>query len=514
MTENSLSPPALPVGVTMSTASSTWERIRMALGLCQAYGDPFPVTCDPVHSPGSYLPSCLGYWAGKWLSHLNLTTIPLRKRLPLLSLRRLLKHLPSPQTPSLISTSPLREIAIGQPLSVTTPNGEKTTLLLQPAPLLTEDFQIALGTSSTDGTLAPAKVFSGWAFPQMHQEAPARAHFAVVGSQATGTWEHADGSETVVRWTLGSDILDLAKRRFAKQEGHLHGRTCLLTSQLNGFMEEQSRASLELPVAAQGGLEPATGQPTRYVDPIPSTEAYALSLQEMQLLLALDQSATGPNEEENLERVASQWLATVANVASIYENQLGIRLRLQELILIPDDPDHADLPFTDALPNFTLWLGRNRPQSQHQWDSAFKVGRGLSSSELGLAYVGSLGRSDSIGVISPHTGWMTLAHELGHSLGANHSLGGLMNAQANDGGNRDFFKAVEGRPKVSAAREIYDHSHERLSGAPLLRHPEEIPFAKNDFHTIPPGESLAFESDDQRSDGRSLRSAESRAKPR
>ncbi len=397
-------------------------------------------------------------------------------------------------------------LASGAPITVTGEDGSVFILTLQPADLFADDFAIRRG--SHGGEFSTFQAVRGFAFPRSQEgetTTPQRAVLALVGHHLYGTWDNGDGTVSQLSGHFGDRTFTLQRERRALTESALVSEGPLATcrqlaisprdviSSTTASLTLPLRPPAPLPAAARGGLEPATGEPTRYVDPIPMTENYALSLVDMSLLLVLDSSATRPNEHPSLESLASRWLATVANVATIYENQLGIRLRLQELILIPDDPDFQDVPSQQALPDFTSWLSQHRSRSVYRWDSAFKVGQGLAPSELGIAYVASLGRSDSIGIIGRETGWTTLAHEMGHSLGANHTRGGLMNAQANDGGDRDFFTQVNGAsPGVTAAEEIYKHSAEILEGTEPLRHPREFPFAQNDFRVGATGNALRF----------------------
>ncbi len=370
-------------------------------------------------------------------------------------------------------------------------DGTEQTLILRPTATLPESFAIQLGTQR----LQDAEICSGWLFEALStRTSPRPAHLARVGDAYTASWPSHNGGEIMAQWRLGdakAQCLEWSRPTFTN--GDLINGRCELSGAPRALVRTFS-LSLTQRTAAQGGLEPATGVASRYTDPVPSTERYALSLRPLHLMLVLDRTTTETNAPEALRLQASQWLASVANVASIYENQLGIQLRLQELILMPDDPAVPRIPSDDVLDNFVDWMALHRPRNTYEWDAAFKVGEGLPASLLGLAYVGALGRSDSAGVIAPHTGWATLAHELGHTLGADHSQGGLMNAQANGGGDRNFFTESHFNRGQTSAREIYDHSASVLEEESVSwRHPEEIPFAKNDFAVIPVGVSTTID---------------------
>ena len=391
-------------------------------------------------------------------------------------------------------------IGAGQPLIFRYGEGERKVLVLRPSAALAEDFALRLGQGGPPATSA-ARTFTGWAFDSDLAQ-PYPANLAVVGGQAAGSWLASDGTETTFQWQLGTAEVQLRPGPAGALSGELkevdHGRrVCLLRAMEKDAVPPGNMPTIlgqvTLASAAQGGLEPATGAATLYVNPIPFSESYALSLKEMNLLLAIDRSATGPNDTDHLMRTASRWLATVANVATIFENQLGIRLRLQELILIPDAHEFEDIPSANVLPDFNRWVSLHRPRGRYHWDAAFKVGEGLGANELGLAYIASLGRSDCIGAIRSNTGWATLAHEMGHGLGAHHTLGGMMDAQNVNGGDRNFFTdALDGPVGTTAVREIYEHSASKLQGAAPLRHPQEMPFAKNDFRVLPLDDILRF----------------------
>ena len=380
------------------------------------------------------------------------------------------------------SNDALAALQAGERIDLTFGDSKKT-FLFEPAELLDEDFEISLGPNGKD-TLNLPKIFAGWAFDPSSKEPPARAYLSILDNQAWGTWISESQSTWHFHWNLDSTEVILSETFAPLSIGSIiDGNIC----QLSELPDAPASPAREIrgEISAQGGLEPATRKIAHYLDPIPASESYQKSLKDLDVTLVIDQSATGPNDTDSLALVASQWLATAANVATIYENQLGIRLRLQELILIPDAAKFTDIPSNNVLADFRRWMTAERPRSQYQWHSAFKVGAGLPPQTLGLAKVGALGTTDSIGAIRANSGWSTLAHELGHTLGADHTLGGLMNSSANDGGNRDFFTEVDSSRGRTAAWQIYSHSRDRLPGPATLRDPTEIPFANNDFRVIP-----------------------------
>lgn len=233
-----------------------------------------------------------------------------------------------------------------------------------------------------------------------------------------------------------------------------------------------------LDIAAFTGIDPVTGQLDKYVNRIPEAPQYAASLKDALLLLALDKSATGPNNSDSLASAASIYLATVSNVAAAYENQLGVRLLVSELIMTPDSKEFADLPATENLSDFRAWVSQNRRQSSYGWTLASKFGSGLRDRVLGVAYVSSLSTTNAVSMCDTAGIWDVLAHEMGHNFGSEHSSGGIMNASSLGGSVRTFFTDVQAGE--TSAEAIHRYAASRLAGTTLMRDPEQIPFASND----------------------------------
>ena len=144
---------------------------------------------------------------------------------------------------------------------------------------------------------------------------------------------------------------------------------------------------------ASSGLDPVTGAPTLVLGGPANPPRYEASLKVATVIVVLDKSATGLNSKNHLMEVTSQYLALMSNVASIYENQLGIRLLVQELILTPDSDDYDDIPFDDnggTLDDFADWTQRWRPESTYGQTVAIRFGDGLSGGILGIAFQNAL----------------------------------------------------------------------------------------------------------------------------
>ena len=104
------------------------------------------------------------------------------------------------------------------------------------------------------------------------------------------------------------------------------------------------------------------------------------------VMIVLAKDATGANTTTNLASRTSTYLARMANIATIWENQLGLRLLVSELILTPDTDDFTDVG--DTLSEFRSWGNANRPRSQFPRSIAARFGNnGFSGSTIGLAYV-------------------------------------------------------------------------------------------------------------------------------
>lgn len=388
-------------------------------------------------------------------------------------------------------------------------------ILLRPQRVLAEQFRVSLGGDdkgkSGGGFIdSGIRVFEGRSFSTIGNVPPARVTLVVVGAFLNMTIEAADGSQlhvsgndpgdVEVALTVGSEEKDSVCRI----EGNVRA---VMTSPMvaGGFEHSPDVESLvqnltrgeitsEPAVLGLAGADPATGKLDRFVEPIPMAEQYALSLKDIQLLLVLDKSATGDDSPENLEMKASQAIARIANVATIYEHQLGLRLLLQELVLIPDTADYSDIPYRDPLKGFRDWCHTNRRFSVYDWTCAMKEGAGLRGDDaLGIANIGRVFQREAVSVVKPNAGYLVYAHELAHNLGTLHTNGGIMNAEVLANHRRNFFTDVIGKDGETAAKDIYSYLQARLGGAAArLRHPEEMPFANSDVVETGIGEPVAI----------------------
>ncbi|HUF60757.1 MAG TPA: zinc-dependent metalloprotease family protein [Verrucomicrobiales bacterium] len=381
--------------------------------------------------------------------------------------------------------------------------GETRSLLLRERRLLGEGFSLSArkaGAADASRDDRNLRIWTGWSVSPDRERV--QAALAVFGQGLAVHVLERDGSVLEVVSGDGGEQWEVSRSRDGGGWScDCSGEGGLATVRGTIQREPLEAGALEPLWLARAGEDPATGELDRYVEPVRRGEAYELSLRDVLLLMVLDQGESGPDNDENLESLVSRRLATVANVAAVYEQQLGLRILLQELIVIPGEPGYNDVPSEDEVDDFRLWLSENRRQSAYGWDVALKWGKGLEAGTLGKAFVGTVASASGVGVLATGTGWATCAHEMGHVLGSQHSRGGIMNATAVSDANQDFFTDVtEGE---TAAKDIYDRSAGRLRDGEGLRHPEEIPFAVNDVVVTNDAEPIVF--DPLENDRRSVR---------
>ena len=413
-------------------------------------------------------------------------------------------QLPEPIEPSPKPVQPSRlanAIELGQPLRLRIPGREPLDFLFRDFPLFTDDYRTTLGRA--ERMEAVLRVFEGRsvdALGQVH-----RASLALADRSFAGVVRMADGNTIELRGSEGGPVLALGQApgqaEFICVNDPRNGesRTMSLDPDLaaadwSGAEEASLEPLEEFPALASSGLDPVTGAQTLVLDAPANPPQYEASLKVATVIVALDKSATGRNTTMNLTEVTSQYLALMANVAAIYENQLGIRLLVQELILTPDSTTYEDIPFDvngETLREFASWTQRWRPESTYGQTLAIRFGAGLSGGTLGIAYQNALHTRNGVGVLRTGFGWALSSHEMGHVFGSAHSLGGIMNAQYNNA-TRTFFRDIEGQ-QITAAKQIHGRSAGRLSGPANMRDPAEMPFANDDVAWGAVGEQIRYD---------------------
>ncbi len=396
--------------------------------------------------------------------------------------------------------SPLAKmIDSGQPLRLQLPGHEPIDFSFRDFPLLADGYRTTIGQA--DRLDAELRVFEGRAISadgQVHT-----AKLALGNRSVAGVIRLANGGQVQLRSTDGgafealpSSLPELACVRDPRTGSY---RTMSLVGDLD--KPDWSRAKSaklepaeEFPALASSGVNPVNGAPTLVLGSPASPPRYEASLKVATVIVALDKSATGLNAKNHLTEVTSQYLALMANVAAIYENQLGVRLLVQELILTPDSDDYDDIPFDrdgGTLDMFADWSQRWRPEASYGQTAAIRFGDGMSGGILGIAYQNALHTRNGVSVMQAGFGWALTSHEMGHIFGSGHSMGGIMNPQYSTK-LRSFFKDIEGQ-EFTAASQIYGRSSGRLSGPASMRNPAEMPFAVDDVAWAAPGERIHYD---------------------
>ena len=392
----------------------------------------------------------------------------------------------------------VKAIDEGKKLRLQLGNREPLDFAFRDFNFFTPNYKTSIGAKlSLDSQI---RVFEGLAVGQLGEVN--RASLVIVGAAVAGFVNMADGSLVELRGTPEQSLLALSRESDSEEllcvSDPRNGESRTMSLDLKKVLPDWSLASVvsldpvdDFTMSPSSGINPVTGAQTLVLNAPANPPRYEASLKVATTIVVLDKSATGVNTKNNLTKITSQYLALMANVAAIYENQLGVRLLVQEMILTPDSPDYEDVPFDDngeTLKEFASWIQRWRPESTFGQSAAIKFGAGLSGGTLGIAYLNSLHTRNGVGVLREGFGWALPSHEIGHIFGSDHSLGGVMNAQYNNS-SRSFFEDIEGQ-SITAAKQIHDRSKNRLSGPAIMRNPVEMPFAKDDVVWCAIGEEI------------------------
>ena len=387
---------------------------------------------------------------------------------------------PDPLRKALTSGIPLRVSISAPDPSDSAP--DELDLYVRPMRALADQFQVTLGVDFDQTLASEIDVFEGWAISPESGLRNGRTTIAIVDGALGAVIRRDDGGLIELKTDPEAGNLLALRLDANSATGHCStdrlpgGTVASMTSDVRPFADDNWLAA---EIAPQWGGDPATGEITKYEQPIPNGPLYDLSLPEATVMVVLAKDATGSDSSTNLASLASTYLARMANVATIWENQLGIRLLVSELILTPDTPAYADVG--ETLDDFRLWGENNRPRTQYPRSVAVRFGNlGFTGSVIGEAFVRVVKGSAGYSVNKTNYNFTLVAHEMGHNFGTDHSSGGIMNS-SHQSGQRDFFRDVSAGE--TAAKDIYDHSKSRLFGPATMRHAEELPFARDDSRT-------------------------------
>jgi hypothetical protein len=229
---------------------------------------------------------------------------------------------------------------------------------------------------------------------------------------------------------------------------------------------------------------------------------YDASLKDINILMVSGSSQTGSSS--NLSSRAATYLTYAAKTADTYENQLGLRYLLQEIVLIADGSGQPDIEVstqdsTTQLNAVRDWAAAHRPQSTYKWGhvAGWTDVSSAGGSTRGWAWIGTYGDS-SFGTSVQERGldWRIHQHELGHGVGANHTNGGSMNSNVSNASQNFFTENNTDGGGFTAAKEVYDYmaspSMNFVYGPANLRHPEELALGVDDNVSTPVNTPISF----------------------
>ena len=380
-----------------------------------------------------------------------------------------------------------RHLDLGRPISLQI-GSQKRMAWLRPTQVLGENFQITLGSEKSNSLSS----FSPKTWTGFVENLNTHISLTIAGNSLAAQVSEPDGNVHLITTQENSDSLVSYSQQLKNTPYtcHLNPQTRIATAKFPTSAQPSATlqsASIEA-VNEEAGQNPATKEYDRNLETSPGGQLYEDSLKDAYLLLVLDKSATGSDDTDNLTDKTAQYLARVATLSAIYQHQIGTRILLQELILIPDTIDYTDIEFfsndnNQSIKTFNNWVQLHRPLEESNHTFSTKVGAGLSGSTLGLAYTNTAKTSLSSSMIRTGYDFALMTHELGHILGTSHTLGGVMNASFIPGEHSFFAFAQTLR---TAASHIYSASQNDLEGPAPLRNPDEIPFALHDFARTDP----------------------------
>lgn len=410
----------------------------------------------------------------------------------------------------------VRWIDAGNPIEIRIGDGRPRSYGLHPATVTTDAFVIATGPAKT--LPAVFRVFSGRELLPGGGLGPPVA-LAVVNDAASFAVTTEEGNFIVETDSDSHELIATKLRDFGGngEDGNqgTHSASCrvgmdglattVVSRNESAKDPEQLRADLIFPDDGTSSTAPEEPlAPAAWVDHpyFRRGTEYDASLKDVIVLWASSQSQTGSSAD--LSSRAASYLTYAARVADTYERQLGFRYLLQELILIASDSGEADPgnppSGTTDLAHWKNWLDTYRPQGIYGWGHAalWTVVEGSPGGVIGRSWQDFFGNSTfGQSVQERDWAWDVHNHEFGHSVGAAHTNGGVMNATLLNN-EESFFHVVESGT-ITAAMDIYNYMANNATalanqyGPAILRHPEEIPFGVDDLVITPIDTPLLFD---------------------
>ena len=410
----------------------------------------------------------------------------------------------APQVPELSEAN--RELALaianGQPIRVTI-GGKNRDFMFRQMNLLGEDFQISCGTSTT--MAADHRVYQGREL-QPDKQVGGSASLALVNDAIAMTYESNEADYLIHQQADGS----LLARQLPRTG------TCDCSSGHDFAGVHVHRSELLEPETA---IIAAAAMPAASAPPVPQAAVvehpyfrlgpqYHASLIDLPVIWVSSQTQTGSVSE--LSATAAEYFANFAQHAATYEQQLGFRPYLMELVLLPEGSSELDPQYTgdydtgdgyaktaEDLWALRDWVAAHRPQSVYGWGHV--VGWVDVEGDTGIrgwSTQGGYGTEQfgvSVGERRSSTGWKLVNHELGHNLGAYHAVWGAMysNPFSLFLGNGFLYASTDAESPYTVAREIYNYmttdaaALARQYGPGTLRHPDEMPYANYDQKATP-----------------------------
>ncbi|MDG2123838.1 MAG: M12 family metallo-peptidase, partial [Verrucomicrobiales bacterium] len=389
----------------------------------------------------------------------------------------------------------------GARLAITLTNQPTRHFSVRPLAVTTPGFQITLGTSSERSFSAPHHTYAGRSTGGPDPLNPSKLSLAIVGDAVAALVTGPGGNTIEIKTDPSTG--QLLTRTHAPGES-----TCSPSPTAADFVSTSlassdwlldPAAAIEPLTAAVAGDDPATGELTKTDEPVPWGPRYDLSLVDALFLMVTDKEVTGSDAPGNLAAVAASRLAIATNTATIYEYQLGVRLLVQELVLLPDTPAYTAINSSQgsdpSLVGVKAWLNTHRPRSTYAWDvaAAWDDFNPNSFGAKGRASIGAIGTDNAVSTNDDTASWSILSHEMGHNFGANHTIDGtgVMAATSSNTNGRSFY--VDQGGANSSAGVIYDASSNSLPGPATFRNPREIPFANDDIATTPENTPIAVD---------------------